>query len=229
MTKTMTSFGNHMTKTLFGNEKAIREVELPAPTPFFYTPPQPAPKAPQFVPPPPPSDVVDDKVKIDIGCGSSKVPGYTGVDICDIEGVDIVHDLEQYPWPFENESVDEIHCSHYAEHVSCLIKFMDESFRILKYGGTMFIRSPYYNSIRAWQDPTHRQEISEATFCYYNAAWRKENKLSHYKIVSDFDFQFGYEYAPEWTLRSDEAKSFAAKHWTNVVNDIYVRLVKSKR
>ncbi len=56
--------------------------------------------------------------KLDLACGDRKQEGFIGVDRCSIQGVDIVHDLETYPWPFENESIDEIFCSHYIEHLS---------------------------------------------------------------------------------------------------------------
>ena len=58
-----------------------------------------------------------DKTKLDLACGGAKKEGFTGVDIADIEGVDIVHDLNIYPWPFEDGSVEEINCSHYVEHI----------------------------------------------------------------------------------------------------------------
>jgi predicted SAM-dependent methyltransferase len=56
-------------------------------------------------------------MKIDLACGNSKKEGYIGVDITETPSVDIVHDLTVYPWPFEDSSVDEIHCSHYIEHI----------------------------------------------------------------------------------------------------------------
>ena len=58
-----------------------------------------------------------DKTRIDLACGQNKREGFIGVDIVSAPGVDIVHDLNVYPWPFEDNSVDEINCSHYIEHI----------------------------------------------------------------------------------------------------------------
>ncbi len=103
---------------------------------------------------------------------------------------------------------------------------MNELHRIMVPGGTAIIRAPYYNSMRAWQDPTHVRAISEATFLYYNQDWLKANKLDHYPIKCDFDFSYGYDFAPDWAMRSEESKAFAVRHYTNVVMDIQAVLIK---
>lgn len=164
--------------------------------------------------------------KLDIACGQTRPEGFYGVDIAKGENVDMVYDLEKFPWPFPDNSVDEATCSHYIEHTKDIIKFMDEVYRILKPGAKALIRAPYYNSVRAWQDPTHTRVISEATFLYYNREWRVNNKLDHYPIKSDFDYGFGYDFMPDWAMRSEEAKAFAVRHYTNVVADIQVVLTK---
>lgn len=165
-------------------------------------------------------------VIVDLACGQRKLEGSIGVDICDLPGVDIVHDLEITPWPFTDNSVDEVHCAHYIEHTKDIILFMDELYRVLKTGAKATIIAPYYSSVRAWQDPTHTREISECTFLYYNKAWRESNGLSHYNIKSNFEFTVGYNLDPVWEKRSDIAKMFAIKHYINVVNDIVVNLIK---
>ena len=165
-------------------------------------------------------------LKLDIACGQNKMPGYFGVDIAKAEGIDLTYDLEQFPWPFADKSVDEAVCNHYIEHTKDIIKFMDELYRILKPGAKALIRAPYYNSVRGWQDPTHTRLISEATFLYYNKDWRTQNKLDHYPIHCDFDYNFGYDFTPDWAMRSEEAKAFALRHYTNVVSDIQVILIK---
>lgn len=165
-------------------------------------------------------------IKLDIACGQNKPQGFVGVDIANIPGVDVVHDLEQYPWPFESESVKEATCSHYFEHTNDMIKFMNELYRILIPGGKCIITSPYYTSVRCWQDPTHKNAISEHSFLYYNDGWRKANKLDHYGITCDFDFTYGYVMSQEWASRSREAQEFAIKHYWNVVSDIQVTLIK---
>ena len=56
-------------------------------------------------------------LKIDLACGDRKKEGYYGVDIANLPEVDCVWDLQQYPWPIESNSVEEIHCVHYIEHI----------------------------------------------------------------------------------------------------------------
>lgn len=166
-------------------------------------------------------------IKYDLACGQNKQEGFIGVDYVKADGVDIVCDLEQFPWKFaKDNSTDELFVSHYVEHTKDLIKFMDECYRILKPGGKLTILAPYYSSMRCWQDPTHVRAISEATFLYFNREWRTNNKLDHYKIKSDFDFSYGYNMTQDWATRSEESRAFAVRHYINVVNDIQVVLTK---
>jgi SAM-dependent methyltransferase len=166
--------------------------------------------------------------KLNLACGQRREEGFFGIDIVPGETVDAVMDLEQFPWDIESESAEEIICYHYVEHTSDLIKFMNEVYRILKPGGKIKIIAPYYTSMRAWQDPTHKRAICEASFLYYNKGWREANKLDHYNTNTDFDFNYGYDFTPEWANRSEEARSFALRHYFNVVNDIHVVLTKKQ-
>jgi predicted SAM-dependent methyltransferase len=165
-------------------------------------------------------------LKLDIACGQAKQPGFVGVDIAASPNVDVVHDLEQFPWPFEQSSVDEVFCSHYIEHTGDLIKFMNELYRIMKPGAKARIIAPYYTSIRCWQDPTHKRAISEATFMYFHREWRDRNGLNHYPITADFDFVYALMLEPEWAKAAEEARKFAIRHYWNAVRDIHVELTK---
>jgi tetratricopeptide (TPR) repeat protein len=166
------------------------------------------------------------KTQLDIACGKNRKPGFTGVDIWD--GADIVADLEKFPWPFEDNSVDEIFCSHYIEHTPDLISFVNELYRIMKVGAKAEIIAPYYSSIRAWQDPTHLRAISENTYLYFSKQWRTINKLDHYPITADFDFECNYYLDQAWQGKSDAEVQFAIKHYINVVSDIRAVLTKRK-
>lgn len=165
-------------------------------------------------------------VKLNLACGQIKIDGFVGIDKIKTDAVDIVHDLETFPWPFEDNSVDEVHCSHYIEHTADLIAFVDEMWRVMKLGAKATIIAPYYASIRAWQDPTHKRAISEMTFMYFNKGWRDTNKLTHYGIKSDFDFTYGYQMMPDWATRAEEARVFAMRHYLNVISDIHIVLTK---
>lgn len=165
-------------------------------------------------------------MKIDVACGMAKKEGFVGMDISDIPGVDIVHDLNIYPWPIESNSVEEIYCSHYVEHVPELFKFFDELYRIMKTGAKAVLIAPYWNSMRAWQDPTHVNGISENTYLYCVKGWREANKLSHYPISCDFSFSCEFDIGAEWMLRAPEVREFAIKHYANVIENIKTTLTK---
>lgn len=109
-------------------------------------------------------------MKLDIACGGNKQSGFTGIDIRNLEGVDIVHDLELFPWPIKSGIVVTAIASHYIEHIKpwFSIDFMNEVWRILVTGGTFCAVTPYPGSRGFWQDPTHCNGWNEATFQYFD-------------------------------------------------------------
>ena len=177
-----------------------------------------------------------EKIKIDLACGNAKREGFTGVDYVKTDSTDIVHDLTQYPWPFEDNSVDEINCSHYIEHIphdikngddrDGLIQFMDEVYRILKPDAKAHITAPYYKSERAFGDPTHKRYIGDLSFPYYNKQWRDVNGLSHYGINCNFDIRLSYHIDNELTLKSEVIRNECFKKDWNDINDIIVEMTK---
>jgi len=110
-------------------------------------------------------------IRLDIGCGANKQTGCVGIDIRALEGVDIVHDLQVFPWPLGDESVIQAMSSHVVEHINPadfgFINFMDEVWRILKPGAQFAVSHPYGGSARYYQDPTHVNAITEATWGYF--------------------------------------------------------------
>jgi SAM-dependent methyltransferase len=167
-------------------------------------------------------------LKLDLGCGKNKTAGHTGVDIVELPGVDVVHDLTVYPWPFATGSVGEVVCSHYIEHVEDIVAFFEELYRILAPGGTAVLTAPYYATIRAVQDPTHKRAISERLLMYFNKKNRTEMGLDHYPITCDFDYSYSYVFYPgnPWVTKSQEARDFAIRHYINVVEDIQMTLTR---
>lgn len=62
-------------------------------------------------------DLIINEPRLDLACGDSKREGFKGVDIVATGSADYVFDLQKYPWPIESNSVEEINCSHYIEHI----------------------------------------------------------------------------------------------------------------
>ena len=85
-------------------------------------------------------------IKLDIGCGDYKKEGYIGIDRFSRPGVDLVIELETQQLPYENNTVDEIYCSHLIEHLSDPIKLIEEFNRVLKIGGKLTLIVPHYTN-----------------------------------------------------------------------------------
>lgn len=107
-------------------------------------------------------------MNLDIGCSSKKLPGYVGMDILPQIGVDIVHDIEAFPWPVESDSCEAIHASHVLEHLKpwMLMGVMDEAWRVMKPGGEITIKTPYGPAYAF--DPTHCILFQESSFYYFD-------------------------------------------------------------
>jgi len=114
--------------------------------------------------------------KLNIGCGKKTKKGYVNLDISKLPGVDIVHDLNKYPWPFKKDEFDEVLCDNVLEHLDDIIKPLEELWKITKHKGIIKIWVPLYPSTGSFADPTHKQIFTFMSFNYF----RPEDRLNYY-------------------------------------------------
>lgn len=170
-------------------------------------------------------------MKLDFGCGTRCKEGFEGVDLY---APDAMHklDLFSFPFPWDDNSVEEINCQHFVEHIPSKIRwqFFDECYRILKPGGKMYILVPNWKSERSYGDMMHEwPPVTSMTFWYLNKAWRDANNLNYgpYDIKSNFDFQAGaMGIANNFSSRSHETQVFATTHYMESYNDMWANLTK---
>ncbi len=166
-------------------------------------------------------------LKLDLGCGPNKREGFTGVDNISFPGVDVVHDLRT-PWPWEKESVEEVHASHFLEHLTNdqRVHFWNELYRALKPGAKASIIVPHWSSGRAYGDPTHQwPPVVEFAFYYLDKGWREQN-APHCGLTCDFLATWGYNIHPEWQARNQETQMFGVSHYREVAQDLVATVTK---
>ena len=173
-------------------------------------------------------------IKIDIGCGKNKQPGFIGLDQYKIPGVDIVCDLRK-PLPYKDGEVDEVHCSHFVEHLTApeRVKFMNELYRVMRVGAKATIIAPHWCSNRAYGDMTHCwPPVSEMWFYYLSAKWR-EDQVPHTDkrwnkdgYNCDFECTWGYSLHPALLSRNQEFQQDAIQFKKEACQDIMATLVK---
>lgn len=106
-------------------------------------------------------------MRLNLGAGTDIRPGWVNLDLVDLPGIDVVHDLDILPWPLNDGAFDEIAAIDIFEHVGDPLGFVAECWRILTAGGLLIVQSPHYGTWCAHTDPTHRRAVSEATFDYW--------------------------------------------------------------
>jgi SAM-dependent methyltransferase len=110
-------------------------------------------------------------INLDLGCGSNKQLGFLGLDKRYFDSVDIVHDIEDTPWPIDENSVAILLATHILEHIDPrkFLDVMDEAWRTLIPDGSFMISVPHSSNIYAYQDPTHmRPGFVESSFYYFD-------------------------------------------------------------
>lgn len=118
--------------------------------------------------------------KLNLGCGKDIKEGYINLDCVKLPGVDMIHDINKFPWPLKDNTFDEVYCSHVLEHFEDFIKVMKEIKRVCKKDARIVIRVPHFSCGVSYRDPTHKRLFSYCTFDYFT-----ENCF--YKDMPQFD------------------------------------------
>lgn len=152
---------------------------------------------------------------LDIGCGNNKYESndkneVIGLDIVELPNVNIVHDLNKIPYPFNDNFFHVIIANHVLEHIENFFGLMEEIYRILKPNGILKVRVPHFSSINAFADPTHVRCFTLKTFKFLS----ESHKLSYYyNIKRKINFKIiSTRFIPENTTFNKMVISLANLH-----------------
>src|SRR5438445_10438697 len=104
---------------------------------------------------------------LDVGCGIRKQPGAIGIDRNPASQPDVLVDLDKFPYPFPDNSFDRITAIHVIEHLSYVIRSMEEFHRQLRPGGTLRTEQPHYTVYNSFCHPTHRSHRNSLSYGYF--------------------------------------------------------------
>jgi hypothetical protein len=181
-------------------------------------------------------------MRLNLGCGSSKMPGWVNVDKIAASGPDQVVDLEALPWPWPDDSVDEVLLAHVLEHLGArtdaYLGIIKELYRVCRNGATVTIIVPHPRHDFFLDDPTHVRTITPDGLVMFSQQQNREwmakgaanTPLGVYHGV-DFAFvsvkdtldEYWHGRVQRREIKPDEL-DFAARHYNNVVSQTTIVL-----
>jgi SAM-dependent methyltransferase len=95
---------------------------------------------------------------LNLGAGNKIIENAINTDLTKHRPeIDIAWDLNDLPWPWPDRSFDLIVARSVFEHLRLdLVQSLNECWRLLASGGSLFIKLPYWQSDVSHWDPTHR-------------------------------------------------------------------------
>ena len=123
--------------------------------------------------------------KLEVGCGDNKRGGYLGMDMVKLDGVDVVHDMNISPWPFDDNTFNEIIFDDVLEHSKNFLGILSEVYRVSAPNATIKISLPHYSSDNMYSDPTHTIFFSSRSFNYFD----KSQNYKHSFYLGNVNFK----------------------------------------
>lgn len=127
--------------------------------------------------------------KLNLGAGTVILEDFINLDCTQIPGIDLVHDLNVYPWPFEDNSFEYVIAEDLIEHLDNPMTAIEEIHRITTANGIVEIQVPYWNSWSANTDLSHRHRFTEHSFDYFDPI-RKLGKLRYYYSKAKYNIVY---------------------------------------
>ncbi|MDP9170082.1 MAG: class I SAM-dependent methyltransferase [Acidobacteriota bacterium] len=104
---------------------------------------------------------------LDVGCGIRKYPGSIGIDLNAATAADVLCDLDRFPYPFADRTFSHLRAIHVIEHLTDVIRTMEEFHRLVTPGGRVRIETPHYTDYSSFCDPTHKHHLNSFSFRYF--------------------------------------------------------------
>lgn len=163
---------------------------------------------------------------LDLGCGTAKVKNAIGVDKYLLPGVDIVAELDKYPYPFADNVFDKVYMNDIIEHLPDTIKTMEEIYRICKPNAKVYIRTINWNSHYNAMDPTHVRTFHERSFDFYGKyPGRDYYSTARFDVIS---VNYVYNAQAKKLFHSEKLMKYLSHYLNNVLEDLHFELKAQK-
>lgn len=164
--------------------------------------------------------------KLNLGCGNKLLDDYINLDVVDYGG-NLIHDLNSFPYPFEDNTFDEIIASHILEHLQNFNKVITELYRISKPNAIIKVYAPFFLNTKYFGDPDHKIPFSIRTFDNYEYIENKKLKFyEKWKLNHRTNYQTSAKF--EILEKRFNVSNFAPLKWLNPIVNlepvIYERL-----
>ncbi|MBI3445334.1 MAG: hypothetical protein HY055_08210 [Magnetospirillum sp.] len=180
-------------------------------------------------------------MKLNLGCGHSRMDGFVNVDKFPSPACDEIVDLESLPWPWLDSSVDEVVLCHVLEHLGAdtpvYLGIIKELWRVCRDGALILISVPHPNHDHFLWDPTHVRPITWEGLRMFDQERNREwiaagspmtplglhvgvnFRLEHVQFILDEPWASRER---DKTIPPDELQ-FAMKHYHNVISEMIIR------
>jgi hypothetical protein len=183
-------------------------------------------------------------LKLNLGSGQNPKAGYVNVDR--FGSPDVKWDLEQIPWPWPDDSVEEVVLHHVLEHLGqapgAFFGIIRELYRVCRNGASIHITVPHPRHDEFLSDPTHVRAFTPESFALYskdlNRLWQEKGCAnSPLGLYLDVDFVIAslqLDLDPPWLARlrsgelTEQQITQAAAQYNNVIRQFRIRLVARK-
>ena len=181
-------------------------------------------------------------MRLNLGCGHHKLPGFINVDMFPESNPDFVCDLEVLPWPWEDNSIDEVLFNHSLEHMGqnarVFLGMMKELYRVAKDNAVIQINVPHPRHDHFINDPTHVRIITPELFNLFNRKlndeWQKarisNSPYAHYLgvdfVVDKAEITLSEPYKSEYECHQITAEEIneLLKERNNVASEYRIRM-----
>jgi len=185
-------------------------------------------------------------MKLNMGCGHNRREGFLNVDMSPECKPDVVCDLEKFPWPWDNDSVDEVVFNHCLEHLGgdprVFLGIMKELYRVCQPEAVIQINVPHPRHDNFINDPTHVRAITPVLLTLFdkkrNDEWKARgaanSPLAHYLgvdfVLAAHHVVLAEPYAQQFRekkLAAEDLKVMLRERY-NIASEFRIKLVVRK-
>lgn len=104
------------------------------------------------------------KKRLNLEAGEDISEGWINLDKYNLPEIGVIHDLENTPPPFQDDTFDLIRTVFILQHLEKPLTLIEEIYRVGCHKGRVEIAVPYWNSLCFIKDITHRRGFHEQNF-----------------------------------------------------------------